>query len=484
MGNPLFIGIDLGTTNGKVACYDSHGQLQAEAKNSYPTSYPRPGWVEQDPNDWTNSLQSGFKKVVISLGDRAIDVAGISVSTYGPGCVLIDDNGNPMSPSPTWQDRRCFPQGEKLVEAVGLNWIGYGAPLSAFPAKLLWVIEEEPDLVAQAAMISPIKGFLLNWLTGNSAVDPSSGPGALNWWSPAYEFAGWDIENLPKVLSATESPGNLRKEIAEKVGLRHEIPIFTGLNDGAAATLGSGAVKLGDSVITIATNGAARVLLSERVDPEIVYDRCLFNWPYLEGLWVCGGITYSGASSLQWLADQFGIPRDPISYDALLAEVEEVPVGSKGVLFIPYLGGRGTPQADPAQRGGFLNLSLIHGRPEITRSLLEGVTFAIREIYEEFNRLGFEIGALKLTGGGIRSELWRQIIVDVINREASFAGGDSTLGNAIIAAVGSGFYQDFDEASRAMVREISHEVPVTSHVDDYEQLYRSYKEARDTIVKM
>jgi xylulokinase len=195
-------------------------------------------------------------------------------------------------------------------------------------------------------------------------------------------------------------------------------------------------------------------------------------------------MTYSGASSLQWLADQFGIPRDPDSYDELLSLAAEVPIGSEGVLFMPYLGGRGTPHAAPTQKGGFLNLSLSHGRPEMTRSVLEGIAYAIREIYEEFDRLGFMIGDLMMTGGGVRSDLWRQIIVDVLHQEASIAGGDSTLGNAIIAAVGSGTYQHFDEACQAMVVEISNELPVESQVAEYEGLYRSYQRVRDVLVTL
>lgn len=484
MGEPLLIGIDLGTTNGKIACYDLLGNLQASAAHSYQTHYPRPGWVEQYPEDWIAAIIKGMREVVEELGSRVADVSGLALSSFGPGLVIIDDDGNPLAPCPTWQDSRCIPHGERLLEEVGNGWIGLGAPLTAFPAKLLWAIEEMPELVARASILTPIKGFLLHWLTGQAAEDPSSGPGALNWWAPAIEFAGWDIERLPRVLSPTESPGVLRESLAKKIGLKSGIPVFTSLNDGASATLGSGAINLGDSVTTIATNGAARLLMSERLDLDVALKHSYFTWPFVDGLWICGGFTYSGASSLQWLADQFGVPRASASYDELLAEAEKVPIGSRGVLFMPYLGGRGTPDPNPELRGGFLRVRLEHGRAELTRSVLEGIAYALREIYDGFSRLGFDVESVRLTGGGARSELWRQIIVDVLNLPAIQAGGDSTLGNAIVAAVGLGYHPTFQTACKAMVIPLAHEKPDPDHVAAYQRLFTSFTNTRDELVSL
>ncbi len=482
MTTPLLIGIDLGTTNGKVACYDLKGCLHAKASHSYPTYYPHPGWAEQNPLDWLLALEKGLREVAGKLGSRIDDVIGMAVSTFGPGMVIIGEDGEPLAPCPTWQDRRCYPQGKRLLEAVGNNWIGHGAPLSAFPAKLLWAIDEIPEITARAKCITPIKGFLLYWLTGKITTDPSSGPGAIRWWAPAIEFAGWDIKRLPQILAPTESPGGLREAIAKQVGLKAGVPVFTSLNDGAAATLGSGAVHLGDSVATIATNGAARVLLSKRVKPEIALERCLFTWPFLDELWVCGGLTFNGANSLRWLADQFSIPRDDVSYDALFADAARVPAGSRGVLFLPYLGGRGTPDPKPDLRASFLHLSIKHKRAELTRAVLEGIAFSLREIYDEFERLKFDVDTVRLTGGGARSPLWRQIIVNVLNRPASLAEGDSTLGNAMVAAVGLGYYQDFSTAAEEMVTQQTFQGPDPEAVVIYERLYKRFYEIRDVML--
>jgi xylulokinase len=481
MGDPLLIGLDLGTTNGKVACYDLKGRLQVEVRHAYSTRFPQQGWAEQDPKDWIDALGLGLHDVAVELGNRVEDVEGLSLSAFGPGIVCVDDDGYPLAPCPTWQDVRCFPHGKRLLEAVGPNWIGHGAPLAAFPAKLLWMREEFPQIYAKTSFVTPVKGFLLHWLTGNATTDPSSGPGSMEWWLPAIKYAGWDVKSLPRILPSTEIVGGLLGSIAKKVGLKSGLPVFTGLNDGATATLGSGAVHLGDCVITIATSGVVRVLQPKRADPKIVLKNFLFTWPYVEGLWVVGGFTYSAASSLQWLADQFGIPRDPTSYNAFLAEAEKVPIGSRGVLFLPYIAGRGTPESDPDMRGGFLHLSIGHGRAEMVRAVLEGIAFALRDIFDVFKKLGFTIQKIRLTGGGIQSTLWRQIIIDVLNQSASRADGDSTLGNAMIVAVGLKYYKDFASAADGMVTQHPIEKTNNDAVVAYERLYRVFTENREAI---
>lgn len=482
MAEPLLIGIDLGTTNGKVACYDGQGRLQAEASHSYPTYRPQPGWHEQDPRDWIAALGRGLREVTDQLGSRVNDVAALAVSSFGPGLVMLDATGEPLMHCPTWQDERSRPQGQRLVEAVGTGWIGPAPPLTGFPAKLLWAVEEVPHLVARAAWVMGIKDYLLYWLTGQVVTEPSGIAGGMEWYAPAFEHIGWPLERLPRVIAPTASAGGLREELALQTGLRAGIPVFAGLNDGAAATLGSGAVQVGDSVATLATNGVARLVLAERIPPDDVLRRHLFTWPYVSGLWVGGGITHSGAGSLQWLADLLGLPRDAVAYDALLAEAAEVPRGSGGVTFLPYLAGRGTPEADPDLRGGFVGVGLEHGRAHLARAVLEGIAFALREIYAEFERLGMMAGPVRLTGGGGRSALWRQILADVLQRPITRAGGDSTLGVVIVAAVGLGLYPDFASAVGTMSKPLAHEEPDPEGVAAYAALFDAFIRTRDALL--
>ncbi len=482
MNEPLLIGIDLGTTNAKVTCYDLEGHSQAEAVHSHPTKMPQSGWYEQDPRDWLAVLGQALQEVGGSLGSRAGDVVGLAVSNFGPGLVMLDESGEPLAPCPTWQDERCRSQGEKLLDAVGSDWVGLGPPLTGFPAKLLWAVENTPELIARSQYVTDIKGFLINWLTGQPATDPSSGPGSMSWWAPAFDYAHWPVEKLPRVVASTEAAGGLRPELARQSNLRPETPVFASVNDGAAATIGSGAVCLSDSVTTLATNCACRLVLAGRLPPETILNRHLFSWPFVGGNWIGGGFTCSGAGSLQWLADLFGIPRDPAEYDRLLADAARVPPGSRGVVFIPYLAGRGSPEANPDLRGGFVKVGLGHGRPEFARAVLEGIAFAVLEIYAEFRRLGFEIGPIRLTGGGARSGLWRQIIANALDRPVTRAGSDSTLGDAMVAAVGLGLCPDFNAASQAMVHPTAHEVPDAREVELYQEIFGRYIQTRDALL--
>lgn len=483
MDDPLLIGIDLGTTNGKAACYDLHGQLQASAARGYPTHYPQPGCYEQQPADWLAALEEALSEVVAALGPRVDRVAGLSLSNFGPGLVMVDQDGAPLAPSPTWQDERCAPQGQRLIDAVGLEWIGMGVPLTAFPARVLWALEEQPGLAAQAEQMLDIKGFLMRWLTGTAVTDLSSGPGAAEWYAPAFEFAGWPVERLSRVMRAAERAGELREDVARRTGLPPGLPVFAGINDGAAATLGSGVVAAGQSIITLATNGVARLVVREQLDRRLLLDRLLFSWPYLDSLWLLGGFTRSGAGSLQWLADLLSVPRDQVAYDALLDEASGVPPGSRGVVFLPYLSGRGTPLTDAERRGGFLHVGLAHGRAELVRALLEGVTFALAEIYAEFKRLGFETGSLHLTGGGARSALWRQIIADVLRCPVTYAGGDATLGSAMVAAVGLGLHPDFASAAEAMVRSLAYSEPDAARAAVYDGVFDYFSQTRDALLE-
>ena len=482
MSEPLLVGIDLGTTNAKAACYDVRGALLAEANEEHPTRMPHPGWYEQEPADWISALGKCLRRMASALGDRAADISGLAVSNFGPGLVLLDTAGEPIASSPTWQDERCRDQGKRLLEAVGTDWVGLGPALTGLPAKLLWVADEQPDLLKRAALASDIKGFLHRWLVGQAVTDPSSGPGDLAWHHQVFDYIGWPVRSFHRVAAATTCVGGLRTELAAGVRLKAGLPVFSGVNDGAAATIGSGAVRLGDSIITLATNGVARLVLGRRLDPDVVLNGNLFSWPLVDGLWIGGGFTRSGAGSLRWLADLLGIAHDPAAYDALLAEAAAVPAGSRGVQFLPYLAGRGTPASDPDLRGGFLNVGLEHGRADLARAVLEGVSFALAEIYDEFERLGMHIGPVRVTGGGARSGLWRQIIADTLNREVTRTGADSTLGGAMVAAVGLGLFPNFAAAADAMAHTTAHESPDTARVETYRRLRAEQGALRDRLV--
>ncbi|NLN70571.1 MAG: hypothetical protein GX142_07300 [Chloroflexi bacterium] len=479
--NPLFLGIDLGTTNGKVACFDRWGNLQASSSRPTTTFFPNPGWYEQRPEQWLILLEEALSEIVSILGLKSQDIEAISIANFGPGMIMIQGN-SVLAPCPTWQDERCWAQGERLIEEVGPGWIGLGVPQTGFPAKILWANENAPELILKADKILDIKAYLLNWLTGVMATDPSSGPGAKNWHTPVFDYVDCPIERLPVVKQTTDLVGVIKPEIAERVGLPKGISVFAGLNDGAAATLGSGVCKYGQTIITLATNGVVRIVIPGPLDGDLLIKKGLFNWPFIDDMWICGGATLSGAGSLQWIADLLGIPNEVEAYNELLDNASQIPIGSRGVVFIPYLAGRGTPASDPKVRGGFLNLGLEHGRYELVRAVLEGLTFAILEIFNEIQALNFVVKTINLTGGGARSMLWQQMISDVLESQLLYAGGDATLGCAIVAAVGSGVYTSFQEAVDNMVHPFSQVVPDSQRSRSYKQVFHYFQHTRDAVL--
>lgn len=479
----LLIGIDLGTSNGKVACYDLDGNLHAIATRPIKTFFPRPGWFEQQPEDWLLALELSLIEVISQLGKKSELIKGISISNYGPGLVLVKD-GKAIAPCPTWQDERSWDQGQRLMDEVGLDWIGFGVPQTGFPAKILWFIENNPKLISETEYIYDVKAFLIHWLTGIAATDPSSGSGSNGWHGPAFEFCGWPIERLPEIKGSTDLVSKLRDDLAEKVGLPKSVPVFTGLNDGASSTVGSGVVQLGESIITLATNGVVRVVIPERLESRLLMDNSFFSWPFVDDLWICGGSTLSGAGSLQWLANLIGIQNEVDAYSKILEEASHIPLGSKGVLFLPYLSGRGSPSMDPKLRGGFLHLGLEHGNAELIRALLEGISFALKEIFLQMKTLNLKVDSVHLTGGGARSSLWQQILSDVLETKIIHSGGDSTLGCAIVAAVGLGLYPNFKSAVENMVHPISTIIPDASRSIAYEQVFQYFQQTRDVLAKI
>lgn len=468
MTEPLLATIDLGTTNCKVAVFTLDGRLVAGASAGYPTLAPREGWFEQRPADWRAAIAAASSRVAAELGESAADVAGLTLSAWGPGLVLLDEGGEPLrEASPTWQDVRSLEHGRRLVEVAGVDWIGGGLPLTGFAAKLAWALESWPD-ARGAAFAAGVKDYVLRWLTGSLVTDPSSGPCGLAWPAGAFAAAGWDVSRLPPVRPSTEVVGALLPERAAELGMPPGLPLVNGVNDGAAATLGVGAHRPGDAVVSIGTNGVFRLVTTQPPAPETCLQRSLFRYPLVGELWACGGFVLAGGSALDWLAGAVG----EADLELLLREAADAPPGSDGVVFLPYLVGRGSPDPDPGATGAVAGLRRRHRRGHVTRAVLEGVAFGLRDIVAALGELGLGAERLFVTGGGAASPLWRQVLAGVLGLPAAYASGDSNLGAAAVLAVGLGLAED---VSAALVRLVA-QPEITPARREYEGAYVAYRE--------
>lgn len=479
---PLLLGLDLGTTNAKAAAWDLDGRCHAAAETGYPTHFPRPGWAEQHPPDWTEALSKAVCGTVARLGTRAQDLVGAGLSAHGPGLVLVDDGGTPLlGASPTWQDERCAPQGRWLYEQVGAVSPGLGGPFSNFPAKLRWAQENFPNVAARARFALGIKDFLVHWLTGATVTEPSSNAGGLAWDERTFAACGWPLDRLATVVGPTEVVGAIRADRARELDLPKPLPLVIGLNDGASATLATGAVSPGDTIVTLSTNGVLRVIMGAAVSTNLRLHHDLFNWPYLPpDCWIAGGQTKAGASSLQWFARIVG-DGDDVRFDDLLAEAQHSDIGSGGVIFLPYLMGRGSPHGNASSTGVFAGMTLATTRGNLTRAVLEGTAFALRDIRDDFLQFGCLPRDVRLSGGGGRSALWRQIIADALAQPLTYFSNDSTLGAAMAASVGLGLHPDFRTAARMMVRHSARHDPIAANVVRYREACADFRALRDAI---
>lgn len=480
MGTPVLLTIDLGTTNCKVVAFSINGELIASSTQSYPTLSPREGWYEQRVADWLGSVTSALQSISRDLDSRVQDIAGLAMSAWGPGLLLLGARSQLLTDrSPTWQDTRSHKQGRKLVDDVGDGWVGGGMPLTGFPAKLAWMLENRPDIAAKATMAVGVKDYLLQWLTGVLVTESSSGPYADRWDTDVFDSLGWPVKKLPEIVSPTTVIGSLDATVATHCGLPPGIPVVAGLNDGAAATLGVGAHRVGDAVVSLGTNGVFRLVTARPVSAETCLTSSLFRYPLLGDLWACGGFVLSGGSALAWFAD--AVSATPVAIDDLLRAAGEVPPGSDSVTFLPYLVGRGSPRPDPGAAAAFLGLRPRHRQAHLARAVLEGVAFGAKDIADALAALDLHPKQLFVTGGGAVSPLWRAIFADVLGLPAAYTLGDSNLGLAIVLTISLGITQDLSGAVRQLVPEPIAIPASTENATAYTTAYRAYRSAAERL---
>lgn len=484
---PLFLGLDLGSTNAKAALYDEHGKLAGEQAVAYPTDFGQPGGAEQRISDWTAALTQACRQVMSAaamnkVGKPADEVVAIGLSAHGPGVVLLDGAGKPLLPtSPTWQDARAVSHGERLLAAHGRAWTGLGIARNSFPAKLAWTLACFPTQAAEARYALGVKEYLTYWLTGVLITEPTQVAGGMSWDAALVTAAGWTVDRLAPVAPATQIAGYVCAGLVEQLGLPCAIPVVSGLADGAAATLSMGAIQPGQAVMTLATSGVIRVVMDQPVQPELQVTHDLFCWPYVEAGWIAGGHIKAAASALQWLQGALTTAVGAPSFAELLEAAAQTPIGSRGVTFLPYLLGRGSPHADEHATGAFLGLTLRHGPSDLTRAVLEGVACAYHEVLDDFTGLGYAIPELRISGGGAASPLWRQILADLLQRPLIYYQADSTLGAAMTAAVGVGYYTNFATAIAAMVQPGVKTEPAATTSAAYAPVLQAYREWRDRL---
>lgn len=476
---PILIGLDLGTTLCKCGAFDAEGNLICSASHRITTNHAISGGAEQDPAEWVAALQRVMAAVAEQLGEKRKNIAAIGLSCHGPGVILTDEAGTPLLPCAIWQDNRSAPCGEALLREVGCDWVGHGMPKTGFAARVRWLNREHPEIIRRAACIHCVKSFLIYVLTGNFVSEPSSSGGAEEWTEELLCACGIRREQLPGVVRSEDVAGMLKQEIAEAVGFPI-VPVVGGLNDGAAAMYGSGAIELGDGVISVSTNGISRVVVNKKPAGKYLFEHSLFCWPYVDGKYVMGGFTKSAGDTVQWWQDVAFSGVEPSErMERFNAEAAQSEPGSGGVSFYPWLLGRGAPQATDHAEGCFWGLARHHSRGDCARAVMEGLSYALYDIGLEFRNLGYSWDNIRLTGGAMKCALWRSIIVNLLGIRCAFVKSDSLLGAAMLAGVGCGIYHDAREACWKCVKEIEDAASLEPELSAfYRKEFAKYQEAK------
>jgi xylulokinase len=480
----LFLGIDTSTTGSKALLVDGTGGVLAAAASPHTLQTPRPLWAEQDPEEW---WQATCKAIRLALADSGIapeQIAGVGLTGQMHGLVLLDAQGRVLRPAILWNDGRTQSQCDEIHARFGREAfirITGNLALTGFTApKILWVQENEPAVFAQARHVLLPKDYIRYRLTGEYALDKADGSGTVLFdiqqrdWSPqVLDKLGIDPAWMPRTFEGPELTGSVSRAAAALTGLRPGTPVAAGAGDQAAQAVGVGAVVPGVLGLTVGTSGVVFATTpAAMIEPQGRLHAFCHAAP---GLWHFMGVMLSAAGSLQWYHDTLA---PEVGLEDLLKEAEAVAAGSEGLLFLPYLSGERTPHADPRARGAFVGLTLRHGRGHMTRSVLEGVAFGLRDIFTLIQNTGQTATTeVRLSGGGARSPLWRQILASAL--EAPLVSVEATegaaFGAALLAGVGAGAWPDVASACKSTVKLAGSTEPDAAQAEHYRSLYPAYQ---------
>jgi xylulokinase len=472
----VLVGLDVGTGGARAVAVDDSGEIVAEASSEYPLHTPRPGWTEQDPEDWW----TGAKEVLAEVASEAGEVAGIGLTGQMHGSVFLDGSDRVIRPALLWNDQRTQAQCDRITRAVGgerLISIAGNPALTGFQApKIVWLRDEEPENFGRVSRVLLPKDYVRLRLTGEYATDASDAAGTLlldmrarDWSREILDALEIPHEWMPKIYEGPENTGALGESVAEELGLSPNIPVAAGGGDNAAAAVGTGIVGPGLVNSSVGTSGVLFAHTDEfKPDPS---GRLHAFCHAVPGAYHLMGVTLSAGGSLSWWREALGG-----EFDELVGAASEVPPGSEGLVFLPYLSGERTPHLDPKARGAFIGLTARHGAGHMTRAVMEGVIFSLRDSLEIMRDLDVPIEDVRATGGGARSDLWRRLQADIYGTpiRRTFADEGPAYGAALLAGVASGAYAEVEEATSVVKlrEEITEPDPERSKV--YEEYYEIY----------
>ncbi len=478
-----FIGIDTSTTATKALLMDETGKVLGVASSEYSFETPYPLWSEQAPTLWWDATIKSIREVISASGVSPESVKGIGLAGQMHGLVLMDEKGEVLRPAILWNDQRTGSQCDTIRMRLGksnLIQITGNDALTGFTApKILWVQENEPEVWQQTRHILLPKDYVRYKMTDTYAMDKADGAGTILF---DLKLRSWSTEMLsaleipeaymPVTVEGPEISGTLSTEAAALLGLPAGIPVVGGGGDQAASAVGTGAVVEGIVSLSLGTSGVVFATMNTpAIEPEGRLHAFCHSVP---NKWHFMGVMLSAAGSLRWHRDTFA---PGMAYDQLLEPCAAINPGSDGLFFLPYLTGERTPYPDPLARGAFVGLTVRHTFPHLTRSVIEGVSFGLRDGFELLKAGGLqEISQVRITGGGVKSMLWRQILADVLNVELATVNTSegAAYGASLLAATGAGVFKNIETACDSTIRVLDTTSP-GGNQKVYDELYPLYR---------
>ncbi|MBS4203996.1 xylulokinase [Lederbergia citrea] len=478
------IGVDLGTSAVKILLMNQHGDVCHEVSKSYPLIQEKSGYSEQDPEEWVEKTVQGLTDIVKNFDGDIENIEGISFSGQMHGLVLLDEYHHVLRNAILWNDTRTTKECRLIEEKVGIDKllkITKNPALEGFTLpKLLWVKENEPEIFAKAAVFLLPKDYLRYRLTGLIHSEYSDAAGTLlldvsekKWSKEICDSLGIDVNLCPPLVASHTQTGTITNEIAVETGLSETVKVFAGGADNACGAIGSGILSAGKTLCSIGTSG---VVLSyeEKGNQDFQGKVHYFNHGEADAFYTMG-VTLAAGYSLSWFKDVFAEAED---FDALLQDIDQVPIGSNGLLFTPYLVGERTPHADSNIRGSFIGMDASHKRSDFVRAVLEGITFSLNESIEIFRENGKKIETIISIGGGAKNRQWLQMQADIFNVDIVTLASEQGpgMGAAMLASYGCGWFDSLQECAQKFVHLVDTYQPIKENVDMYSKLFPLYQD--------
>ena len=476
----LYIGIDLGTSAAKLLLMDELGEIKNVISKEYSLEFPKPGWSQQNPEDWRRAILEGIPELL--TGFDGASVAGIGCGGQMHGLVILDENDNVIRPAILWNDGRTAAQVDYLNNEVGkekLSGMTANIAFAGFTApKILWVRENEPENFARIAKIMLPKDYVNYILTGVHACDYSDASGMLLldvehkcWSRQMLEIVGVTEKQMPKLFESYHCIGTVKPDVAKLLGLGEHVVVAAGAGDNAAAAVGTGVVGEGGCNISLGTSGTV-FISSESFGVDST--NALHAFAHADGGYHLMGCMLSAASCNKWLMEDILQTTD---YAAQQAAIREACLGENHTYFLPYLMGERSPINDTDARGTFIGMTMDTTRADLVQAVLEGVAFAIRDSVEVAKSLGISITSSKICGGGAKSALWKRILANVLNipLESPESEQGPGMGGAMLAMVACGAYDSVKAVCDRFVRVAAVVEPEPALVAKYEKRYQQFR---------